>query len=157
MTASTAAELWSHGPFLKVSGLSDSLASEGKQYGIHSNVIVPTPTGHISTDKPLTKSITPAVVAWLCHKYCQESGTVIETCGSWARKYSRERSFGKDFADCKKEHISIEDIARNWAALIDMKIHHSPTRPLQKAAMEAIDKSESSSIMSFFIFYCLYL
>jgi 3-hydroxyacyl-CoA dehydrogenase/3a,7a,12a-trihydroxy-5b-cholest-24-enoyl-CoA hydratase len=104
-------------------GLSNTLSIEGAKSGIHCNTIVPMAASRMTEDilgEELASRLNPAyvapIVAWLCHKQCQETGVLVEAAGQWYGRYKLQRTRGVYLAGvCEPDtEQSIERIAENW-------------------------------------------
>lgn len=107
-------------------GLSNTLAIEGKKANIHCNTVVPMAVSRMTHDilpEELSQRLDPAyvapLVAWLCHKECEESGAIYEAAGKWFGRHSLQRGTGKYISEVSKsphqqDHRAIELVADNW-------------------------------------------
>ncbi|XP_013778666.1 peroxisomal multifunctional enzyme type 2-like [Limulus polyphemus] len=113
-------------------GLSNTLAVEGKKYGIHCNTIIPLAGSRLTEDilpselfdKLKPEYVSPLVV-WLCHESCPETGGVFEAAGSWIGKYQWQRSVGKAYLPAN-EKLTAESIRDNWNLITDMSDCNTP-------------------------------
>uniref|UniRef100_A0A2C9LS79 Uncharacterized protein n=1 Tax=Biomphalaria glabrata TaxID=6526 RepID=A0A2C9LS79_BIOGL len=86
---------------LGLAGLSNTVALEGKKYGIQCNCIAPI-AGSRLTETVMPKEIVQAlkpeyvapVVVYLCHGTCQETGGLFEVGAGWVGKLRWERTEG---------------------------------------------------------------
>ncbi|XP_076322897.1 peroxisomal Multifunctional enzyme type 2 [Tachypleus tridentatus] len=114
-------------------GLSNTLAVEGKKYGIHCNTVIPLAGSRLTEDilppeffdKLKPEYVSPLVV-WLCHESCPETGGVFEAAGSWIGKYQWQRSVGKAFLPAN-EKLTAESIRDNWNLITDMSNCNTPS------------------------------
>lgn len=107
-------------------GLSNTLAIEGEKANIHCNTVVPMAASRMTQDilpEELSQRLGPAyvapLVAWLCHKECEENGAIYEAAGKWFGRHSLQRGKGKYISEISKfpyqqDERAIELIAKNW-------------------------------------------
>lgn len=110
-------------------GLSNTLAIEGASSNIHCNTVVPMAASRMTHDilpEDLANKLRPGyvapIVAWLCHKDCQESGALVEAAGQWYGRYKLLRSRGKFLPgicdpDAEGNQRSVETVAKNWDSI----------------------------------------
>lgn len=101
-------------------GLSHSLAIEGQDAGVHSNVIIPAAVTRMSVGidtsqfPPMDPDMVAPVVAWLCHDSCAVSGEMlVSAAGRVARAWVAESR------GVYRPEWSIEDVAANADAIRD--------------------------------------
>lgn len=112
-------------------GLSNTLAIEGRKSNINCNAIVPMAASRMTHDilpEDMAEKLNPRyvapLVAWLCHKDCQESGSIIEAAGQWFGRYKLHRTRGKYLPGvCEQDADSIEKIANNFGEIIQVDEH----------------------------------
>ena len=106
-------------------GLSNTLSIEGARSNIKCNTIVPMASSRMTQDilpDDLAARLRPAYVAplvgWLCHRDCQDTGTVVEAAGRWFGQYKLQRAHGRYLAeiedDCNESDHSVEQVAASW-------------------------------------------
>ena len=64
------------------------------------------------------------VVAWLCHKNCEDNGSVIEAAGGWVGKYRWQRAQGKAFFP--PDDLTVDSVADNWNTITNMSLATYP-------------------------------
>ena len=101
-------------------GLSHSLAIEGRDAGVHSNVIIPAAVTRMSAGidtsqfPPMDPDMVAPVVAWLCHESCAVSGEMlVSAAGRVARAWVAESR------GVYRPQWTIEDVAANAEAIRD--------------------------------------
>jgi 3-hydroxyacyl-CoA dehydrogenase/3a,7a,12a-trihydroxy-5b-cholest-24-enoyl-CoA hydratase len=94
-------------------GLSNTLALEGAQAGIHSNVIVPMAASRLTAEllppdmlESLGPELIAPVVAWMCHERCEDSGLVVEAMGGWAGRHQTWRGRGAALLERPGDQVS---------------------------------------------------
>uniref|UniRef100_A0A8D0GFZ9 Hydroxysteroid 17-beta dehydrogenase 4 n=1 Tax=Sphenodon punctatus TaxID=8508 RepID=A0A8D0GFZ9_SPHPU len=116
---------------LGLTGLSNTLAIEGRKYNIHCNTIAPTagsrltqtimPQDMLDAFKP--DYVAPLVV-WLCHESCQENGGLFEVRSFWLGM-RWERSLGSIVRQ-KNHPMTPEAVQDKWDKICDF---HNSSRP----------------------------
>ncbi|XP_078044270.1 peroxisomal multifunctional enzyme type 2 [Augochlora pura] len=108
-------------------GLANTLAIEGRNKNIYTNVIIPTAASRLTEDvmppdflDHLKPELIAPVVAWLCHEKCTENGSIIESALGWAGKCHLVRASGTTFRQNLSQNITPEDVEKNWATVTDM-------------------------------------
>jgi (3R)-3-hydroxyacyl-CoA dehydrogenase / 3a,7a,12a-trihydroxy-5b-cholest-24-enoyl-CoA hydratase / enoyl-CoA hydratase 2 len=115
---------------LGLHGLSMTLAKEGEKRNIRCNTIAPI-AGTRMTETVMAKEIVEALkpdyvvplVAYLCHESCEETGSLFEVGAGYIGKHRTQRTKGHAF-DLKS--FTPEDVAANWAKVIDWKDATNP-------------------------------
>lgn len=109
-------------------GLANTLAIEGRRSNIYCNSIVPTAGSSMTKDilpedtlELLKPDYVAPLVAWLCHKECQESGAVYEAAGQWFGRHQMQRSRGKYLPGICDSSSPIEQIAAHWKEISSME------------------------------------
>ncbi|KAK0054247.1 peroxisomal multifunctional enzyme type 2 isoform X2 [Biomphalaria pfeifferi] len=110
---------------LGLAGLSNTVALEGKKYGIQCNCIAPI-AGSRLTETVMPKEIVQAlkpeyvapVVVYLCHDTCQETGGLFEVGAGWVGKLRWERTEGAVLRQ-KNKTITAESVRDNWTKITD--------------------------------------
>ncbi|XP_045693996.1 peroxisomal multifunctional enzyme type 2 isoform X2 [Phyllostomus hastatus] len=124
-------------------GLSNTLAIEGKKYNIHCNTIAPT-AGSRLTQTVLPEDIVEALkpdyvaplVLWLCHKSCEENGSLFEVGAGWMGKLRWERSLGAIVRQ-RNQPMTPEAVKANWTKICGFENASKP---------QSIEESTSSII-----------
>ncbi|XP_017882295.1 peroxisomal multifunctional enzyme type 2 [Ceratina calcarata] len=108
-------------------GLASTLAIEGAQKNVHTNVIVPTAASRLTEDilppdffEQLKPELIAPVVAWLCHEKCMENGSIIESALGWAGKCHLIRSSGAILRQDLSSNVTPEVVEDKWSAITDM-------------------------------------
>jgi NAD(P)-dependent dehydrogenase (short-subunit alcohol dehydrogenase family) len=103
-----------------LTGLSHSLAIEGADAGVNSNVIIPAAVTRMSEGidtsqfPPMDPDLVAPLVAWLCHESCTESG------GIWASAAGRlARAWLVESTGVYRPSWTIEQVAADAAAIGD--------------------------------------
>ncbi|KAH9523929.1 hypothetical protein Btru_047525 [Bulinus truncatus] len=123
---------------LGLAGLSNTVALEGKKYGIQCNCIAPI-AGSRLTETILPKELVDAlkpeyvapVVVYLCHDSCQETGGLFEVGAGWVGKLRWERSEGAVLRE-KNKPITAESVRDNWGKITDFS-HSTHPRTNQES------------------------
>lgn len=107
---------------LGLAGLAQSLAMEGAKYNILVNTIAPLAKSRmLATILPeeLIHELRPenigAMVLYLCHSSCKESGGLFELGGRWYSRLRWQRSEGASFP--QEKEVTPEAIASSWAKI----------------------------------------
>lgn len=116
-------------------GLSNTLAVEGRRYGILSNCVSPIASTRLNasvlTDKQKrlfkAEDVAP-LIAYLCHEDCQETGGLFEAGGGWFAKMRWQRSVGRALPPGS---IKIADIHAQWAGITGFSGAEVPENILQ--------------------------
>ena len=105
---------------MAIVGLSTTLAKEGANRNIYTNVIAPVagsrmtatvmPEELVNALKP--EYVAPVVVA-LCHESCEENGSLFELGGGWVSKVRWQRSPGVKFP-LQQDEYTPESVAEKW-------------------------------------------
>lgn len=110
-------------------GLANTVAIEGDKYNIHCNVIIPTAASRLTQgilpdmlfDELKPQLIAP-VVAYLCHKLCEDNGTYIESAAGWAAKVHSVRGKGCVLRTSIEQDIVTPEYVRDvWSKVTNMK------------------------------------
>lgn len=110
-------------------GLSHSAAIEGREFNVHSNVLVPAAVTRMSEGidtsqfPPMDPASVAPVVAWLCHESCAVNGEMlVSAAGRVARAWVAESP------GVYRPEWSIEDVAAQAEAIRDMAspVHFPP-------------------------------
>ncbi|MEP5569323.1 MAG: SDR family NAD(P)-dependent oxidoreductase [Halioglobus sp.] len=112
-------------------GLCNTIAIEGKKYGISANTVAPwgaTDMNREQMDEQLrsrvrAKQVAP-LVAYLCHPDCTENGGLFEAGAGSFKKLRWERSHG--LAMPTEQTPTVDDIADNWQQIIDFSSSEHP-------------------------------
>jgi 3-hydroxyacyl-CoA dehydrogenase/3a,7a,12a-trihydroxy-5b-cholest-24-enoyl-CoA hydratase len=104
-------------------GLSNTLALEGEKYHILSNAVAPLARSRMTDgilppelqDK-FNPSSVAAVVAWLCHETCTESGGVFEAAGGWVAKTRLQQAKGANI----RSEVTPETVRDSWDQVTNM-------------------------------------
>ncbi|PBC28546.1 Peroxisomal multifunctional enzyme type [Apis cerana cerana] len=135
-------------------GLTNTLAIEGKQKNIHTNVIIPTAASRLTEDilppdffKELKPELIAPVVVWLCHEKCMENGSIIESALGWAGKCHVIRSSGSTLRQDLSSEITPEDVENKWHAITDMSNakHFNSIEEVTGEFMTAIETTKSEN------------
>uniref|UniRef100_V9I8H5 Peroxisomal multifunctional enzyme type 2 n=1 Tax=Apis cerana TaxID=7461 RepID=V9I8H5_APICE len=135
-------------------GLTNTLAIEGKQKNIHTNVIIPTAASRLTEDilppdffKELKPELIAPVVVWLCHEKCMENGSIIESALGWAGKCHVIRSSGSTLRQDLSSEITPEDVENKWQAITDMSNakHFNSIEEVTGEFMTAIETTKSEN------------
>lgn len=112
-------------------GFSQSLAKEGEKRNIKVNTICPiagTRMTETVMPKELTEALKPeyvaALVAYLVHDSCEESGALIEVGAGFIAKQRWQRTEG---VLLEPERITPEDIKKSWGQISDFSKATFPT------------------------------
>lgn len=103
-------------------GLALSLAMEGDEQGIHTNVIVPIAKTRLATTLPtnviehLTPDQVAPVVAWLCHEDCPANGEIYSAAGGRVNRVGIAIGHGLTL-----DAISVEKVRDAFAAIRSMR------------------------------------
>lgn len=104
-------------------GFSKTLAKEGEKYNIKANTIAPMAASPmLATVMPqqimdhLKPEYIAALVVYLCHESCKDSGDVFECHGGWFAKLRWQRSHG---AFLPTDKVSPDAVAANWGQITD--------------------------------------
>ncbi|KAL7641340.1 UNVERIFIED_CONTAM: hypothetical protein RMT77_008479 [Armadillidium vulgare] len=107
-------------------GLSNTVSIEGAKYDIHCNTIAPMggtrlTEGIIPPDlfKELKPELVAPIVLWLCHKDCEDNGSLYEAGGGWYGKYRWERTKGVMCRKSLAELVTPEAVRDNWEKISD--------------------------------------
>lgn len=130
-------------------GFTKALAQEGLKHTIHINAIAPIaqsrmteslfPSGHL---KALSPDYISALVVYLCHPTCQETGAILELGGGWFSKLRWERSIGYAFPSMS--HVTPEDIAESWHSIVSFETSEHPSSA-NEALRPILEQIPSSS------------
>ncbi|XP_014473936.1 PREDICTED: peroxisomal multifunctional enzyme type 2 isoform X2 [Dinoponera quadriceps] len=108
-------------------GLANTLAIEGAQKNIYTNVIVPTAASRLTEGiippdffNELKPELITPVVFWLCHENCTENGSIIESALGWAGKCHLIRSSGCILRQDLSSDVTPEAVQENWSKITDM-------------------------------------
>jgi 3-hydroxyacyl-CoA dehydrogenase/3a,7a,12a-trihydroxy-5b-cholest-24-enoyl-CoA hydratase len=109
---------------LALVGLSNTLALEGEKRNIRVNAIAPVAASRLTETvlpKELLENLKPeyvtALVGWLAHEDCQESGGLYEVGGGFYAKLRWERTEGKTFKLGRE--IPAEAVRAVWSQVTD--------------------------------------
>ena len=131
-------------------GLSNTLAIEGRNKGIHVNTVAPVagsrmtetimPAEVVAALKP--EFVSPLVV-WLCHESCAETGSVFEVGGGYYGKLRWARSTGHTWPI--GEPPSPEAVEASWGPITQMDDVTYPGDVLQSLApiLENVNRPQS--------------
>ena len=116
-----------------VIGLSNTLALEGKKYGIQVNAIAPVAASRLTETVAGMKDLLPKLspeyvsplVAWLANEACQETGGLFEVGGGVFTKLRWERTKGKALKLGRP--IQPEQVQRAWAEVTNFENADHPT------------------------------
>lgn len=92
-------------------GLALSLAAEGAEYGIHTNVIVPIAKTRLATTLPrhvidrLRPELVAPVVSWLAHEECPANGEIYSAAGGRVNRVAIAINEGADFGTLDAEAV----------------------------------------------------
>jgi NAD(P)-dependent dehydrogenase (short-subunit alcohol dehydrogenase family) len=117
-------------------GLALSLAAEGQEHGIHTNVIVPVAKTRLATTLPknvierLTPEQVAPVVAWLCHEDCPANGEIYSAAGGRVNRVGIAIGAGVTL-----DHASVESVRD---AFEDIRSMHSATAVLDSPSALSI-------------------
>ncbi|CAJ0567571.1 unnamed protein product, partial [Mesorhabditis spiculigera] len=108
-------------------GFANALAKEGEKYNIKANTLVPTAGSRLTQTvmpEDLVNALKPEYVTpltlYMVHESFPETGRVFEAGAGWYGQLLYYRSNGKVVP-----HASVEDVAKNWEQITDMKGAHS--------------------------------
>ncbi|XP_076814204.1 peroxisomal multifunctional enzyme type 2-like [Clavelina lepadiformis] len=108
-------------------GLANTLALEGKKYGIQVNTIAPTAMTRLTkgiipeaAGKEMKPEYVMPLVVYLCHDSCKENGGVFELAGGHICKLRWQRTKGAVLRELGKR-MTPEDVKQNWDAVVDWK------------------------------------
>lgn len=132
-------------------GLSNTLAVEGRKDNIHCNTIIPLAASRLTHDilppdfaaKLEPKYIAP-LVAYLCHKDCDETGAIFEAAGQWYGRYKLNRSKGKFLPNICDDDNAIEHIVGNWKAITTVDEHSKTLDSFGDHLSELLNSIENS-------------
>lgn len=103
-------------------GFASTLAIEGRKNNVLVNTIAPIAGSRMTETvlpKELLESLKPeyvsALVAWLCHESCEETGGLFEVGGGFYSKLRWERTKGKTFRLGRP--VGPEDVKAAWSAI----------------------------------------
>lgn len=113
-------------------GLARSIAMEGARANITCNCVSPfgaTEMNSANFPEALKTAIkadyVAPLVAWLAHLDCTESGSMFEASAGSFKKLRWERSVGLNL-DPRKEPVTIDKVAENWAQILDFSESEHP-------------------------------
>jgi NAD(P)-dependent dehydrogenase (short-subunit alcohol dehydrogenase family) len=114
-------------------GLVNTLAIEGRKYGIGVNAVAPMAATRMTQDvapPEMLKKLPPAqvapVVAYLLSDECTDTGMVLVAGGGQVHRLQYFRSKGVDFGDTP----TVSDVGRRWAEITDMTGSVPGTNPV---------------------------
>ncbi|KAG7481477.1 hypothetical protein MATL_G00067070 [Megalops atlanticus] len=106
-------------------GLANTLAVEGRKYGIHCNTIAPTAGSRLTQTvmppdllESLKAEYVAPLVLWLCHEQCQETGSLFEVGAGWIGKLRWERTPGC-IVRRRNQAMTPEAVQQSWDQICD--------------------------------------
>ncbi|KOC64143.1 Peroxisomal multifunctional enzyme type 2 [Habropoda laboriosa] len=133
-------------------GLTNTLAIEGRNKNIYTNVIIPTAASRLTEDilppelfQQFKPELIAPVVIWMCHEKCTENGSIIESALGWAGKSYVVCSSGSTLRQNFSSEITPEDVAKRWSAITDMSSVKHFTSIEEKTAQFVVALEEMKS------------
>jgi len=118
-----------------VLGFTKTLSHEGKRKGIYTNAIAPVAgTAMTETVMPpqavasLNPKYVSALVSYLSHEQCQDTGEVFEVGGGHISKLRLQRSKGLNFKNL--DDVSPENISKQWDQVGEFENSEDPENGL---------------------------
>ncbi len=116
---------------LGLHGLAQTLAIEGRRHGIHVNTVAPiagTRMFETISSKEISEALDPervsAIVAWLCHEKCRQSGRLYEAGAGWVAPVRWQRA--ETFSQFGQGVTTIEEAASHWEGINDFSQWSAP-------------------------------